>query len=405
MSFSQIPFHKLSFLMLCLLWVALTFSTALVEISFVAALVFWLGWKIQKRTLMPSFNISRRIWVPLAGFVLVSVFSYFWSEYPQNSFRGVFKVLQQVFTFWLVFDVFHKKEDFNFFHKVFMGTLLIVILNSFHQYFRGEDLIRGYEGLPSRAGTRVTGSFHSYGLLGSYLILVLPYVGAMLFYHVRFSRSLKKTLAYLLVFVSGLTVLYWTRSRGCFLAFLAGVFMLIIWARNLRLFVYGFLAVLTGLMMMPWSMIIHFDLELKEQSVIERIDLWNRALDVIKAKPLTGTGINTYADAHQKYDTVKSWRVKDYYAHNGYLQLAAEVGLPALFLFITFLCVFFVTGYRRVFVFSNKMASFQLSGVLLGLFNFLVLVFVDTVFHNLQAVIAFWYYLGFQQTFQKRMDA
>ena len=149
-------------------------------------------------------------------------------------------------------------------------------------------------------------------------------------------------------------------------------------------------------------MLIHLDADRKEQSLVERYYLWDRAISVIKAKPLTGTGINTYAVAHQRYDTTKNWRVRNYYAHNGYLQLAAETGLPGLFLFLAFLIYQFVWSYRRL---AQKKAAGEVTGywiplgLLTSMAGFLVFAFVDTVLHNEQSAMTFWYLAGLQSAY------
>ena len=139
---------------------------------------------------------------------------------------------------------------------------------------------------------------------------------------------------------------------------------------------------------------IHLDIDSKEQSLVERLYLWDRAAHVIKARPWTGTGINTYAVAHQKYDKTQNWRVKNYYAHNGYLQMAAEIGIPGLFLFLLFLLNFFKISLKKIkdWLRSSKPEQgFPLLGICLGVLNFLILTLVDTILHNPPSIKLFWY--------------
>ena len=117
-------------------------------------------------------------------------------------------------------------------------------------------------------------------------------------------------------------------------------------------------------------------------------------VNVIKAKPITGTGINTYAETHEKYDKTQNWRVKRYYAHNGYLQLAAETGLVTLALFLAFLVCYFANAIRRLKENVNSSDNNLTTGIILGLVSFLILALVDTVFHNPQPIMLFWYLAG-----------
>ena len=145
---------------------------------------------------------------------------------------------------------------------------------------------------------------------------------------------------------------------------------------------------------LPKNVLIHLDIESKEQSLVERFYLWDRAIHVIEARPLTGTGINTYAVAHQKYDKTQNWRVKNYYAHNGYLQMGAEIGIPGLFLFLLFLLNFFKISLKNIKDWlrgSKPEQGFPLIGICFGVLNFLILVLVDTILHNPPSVKLFWY--------------
>ena len=69
-----------------------------------------------------------------------------------------------------------------------------------------------------------------------------------------------------------------------------------------------------------------------------RYNLWNRSLMMVKEYPLTGIGIgNVYRNIQfYKDDTENQLQAEN--SHNYYLQIAAELGVPAL---IVFLCILF----------------------------------------------------------------
>jgi O-antigen ligase len=74
-------------------------------------------------------------------------------------------------------------------------------------------------------------------------------------------------------------------------------------------------------------------------SVISRLALWDRALTMIRQFPLTGTGIGTFYAMSPSYhdNRITSWTpFKNFMenVHNYYLQIAAELGVPALILFL-----------------------------------------------------------------------
>jgi len=399
-SLSKIPFRLTAFWALCTFWVALTFSSALVEITFVVALIAWAGWKIQSRKLL-SNRMPVSLLIPFAGFVLLSVLSYFWSDSPSASVRGITKVLQHVSVFWLVADVIEDRRDINRFEKIFVGLMLFTVVNGTFQYVFNRDLLRGFPCGLSHSGLRVSASFHSYGQLASFLICAIPYLTGLFFYFKH--RGIKSwwTITAGIAVPGTLWILFLTRSRGAYLAFLIGMGLFLVFRRHFLLLAGMIMICASSLFVLPRTMILHLDTEFKEQSLVERFYLWDRALHVIKAKPLTGTGINTYAAAHAKYDQTQNWRVKGYYAHNGYLQMAAETGLPCLGLFLIFLAQYFRFSWQHLRALEQSSGRYALMGILVGICNFLVFGFVDTVFHNPQPVMIFWFLMGLQWAYQR----
>ena len=389
-------FHNLALCSVFAMWAALTFSPALVEISFVTALIGWVLWKIpQKFQISP---IPKIIWIPLAGFLIWTLLAWAASEYPAKSFRGITKILQQVLIFVMAADLLKSRQDLRRFEKFFLFVAWVIFTDGIFQYCFGRDFIRGHWSEHSTAGFRIAASFGTYGKFASYLIGTIPYLGVLAFYFRNAMKDSKRCYLTLLVFGGYLLLLFCTRSRGALLAFGAALFFMLLLKRKflwLLIFVVGIIGVAP---LVPRNVVIHLDAELKEQSLVERYYLWQRAIHVIRAKPILGTGVNTYAVAHQKYDQTQNWRVRNYYAHNGYLQLAAETGLPGLFFFLMFLGGYFLYSFRS---FEEAAWNCRLrTGLLTGLISFLVFSSVDTVLHNPQPVMTFWFLMGLQLAYR-----
>ncbi len=398
--FNRIPFYTIALWSLIAFWASLTFSSALMSITFVIALISWAIWKIQARDF--KLSIPRAILLPLAAYLLICAASLLWSDFPKQSFKGVNKVLEQVLLFIMTAEIFASAKSLRRFEYGFIAVLTVLVINGYYQYTFGVDLIRHVVAQDSSAGSRISASFKTYGLLGSFLLLTLPLLSML---GLRFRNKDHKMLAWyfaLPVSFGGFFMLFLTRSRGAILACIAGILVMMIYRKKfLQLFLA--LAVFAGIIMiLPSSMVIHLDTERKEQSIIERFYLWDRAVQVIQAKPLLGTGINTYTVSHALYDKRKNWRVKNYYAHNGYLQMAAEIGLVGLTCFLSFILAVFILGYQH----QRKLANLEDRNVLLGfmggLLNFLIFAMVDTVMHNPQSILSFWFLLGIYYAYQKQ---
>ncbi len=392
----ELDWKRLCFLALCVLFAALTFSTALVETAFFIALVFWVLWKGKQGKVAwgegwhPGFGL-------LAAFSVFCALTFFWSEFPKQSGKGILKVSEHFFLMWMARDVLLGHAEKRKFEKFILWLFAVVVLDAAAQYFLGRDLIRGYAGEPASSGVRLSASFKTYGLFGAFLVVTLPFMTALALQRWSLRKGtgfvtqvlnpvpfLKSLLPFLLVLLGG-TGLFLTRSRGAMVAFAGSTVVLFIlrceWKR-----VFGILlALLLLVALLPKGMLIHLDLYSREQSLVERFYLWDRAVQVIRAKPLGGTGINTYTRSHERYDRTRNWRVKGYYAHNGLLQTAAETGLTGLALFLAGLAFVF----RRAL--SGPCPPWA---VLTGLWGFLLMACVDTILHNNQSVMLFWFWIG-----------
>ena len=380
---------------LLVLWGALTFSSALVEISFMTALICWLSLRLKAgQWLTPA--ISKGTWITLLLFFLWCSLTLIWTEGRYNTFRGILKIAQQAMIFIMAADIFSSHLARKRWQIVFVIFFLILVTNGWYQYFMGKDLIRGFGMGDSTAGWRVTSSFKTYGLLAAYLATTLLAI-FMIGIQCRENQKWQQWYTFLIAFLVGLPILALTRTRGAILAFLVGTFLLLIY-RKKWLIIVGLLCCLAGgISVLPKTMVLHLDIYRKEQSLVERYHLWRRALHVVKAKPITGTGLNTYAMSHAKYDKTKNWRVRNYYAHNGYLQMAAEIGIPGLLFFLAFILSFIRVGWIRLRKGEREQGFNSVMpqcGLFFGALNFLILAVIDTVMHNPQPVMTFWYVLG-----------
>lgn len=375
------------FVSLLVFLASLSFSTALMEISFGAAFGAWLLLRIRHPAPLP---FERRMFLFLSAFVFLSVVSIFWSEFPRQSLRGVFKVLKQFFIFWIAAESLQGGRRNRLAFRVLAGIFIFLGLDGMWQYVFGKDLLRQIPFEVPSTGPRVSASLHNFGLLSAFLVSFWPLLVSGLRREEKPSVSFQTGLG----IVFGLLLLFWTRQRGAWIAFGIGLtFFLVLEKKKSFLFLLV-LAAAIGFLCLPRSNVIHQDKEGRDQSLLERFYLWDRALEVIEARPWTGTGINTYAVAHQKYDQRKSWRVRNYYAHNGYLQIAAETGLPALISFLAFLFFYFRNGFRFLAGDSGGIEKRFLIGILVGTLNFLILGAIDTIFHNPQPVMGFWFLAG-----------
>ncbi len=72
-----------------------------------------------------------------------------------------------------------------------------------------------------------------------------------------------------------------------------------------------------------------------ERSSQKRVEIWRGAMEMAKDHPLFGVGLDAFKVEIEKYVDLDRTTVRD--AHNIYLQVAAELGIPGLLLFLAIL--------------------------------------------------------------------
>ena len=390
---------------LMVLWAALTFSIALTEIAIVCAVICWVGWHLQLKNATGTFFLCTRkgsearqidwfFWAPLAIFFVLVLVSYFTSEYPKQSFRGIFKIAKPLLVFIMAIDLFDDAKSQKRFNGIFLATFLLVVIDCSIQYAFGKDLLRGFAAEHSTAGIRLVGPFGNFAKMATYLVLVIPILGMRFWNDFRQPEQRKRAFYALALTVAALVLLYLTRCRGPIVALVLSLGFLCVYKRWFKALGLAAVLCLALLAIAPHRVIIHQDAQGKEQSLVERFELWKRALDVIEAKPWTGTGINTYNSAHEKYDKQQNWRVRGYYAHNGYLQLTAEIGLPGIFFFLLFLVMYFRKVFGGLGATRGSAEEYTRLGLLMALLAFLIYATADNNLQSPPSLMMFWYLAG-----------
>lgn len=386
-------YQQTCFFFLCGLWCALTFSQALVSICLIAAITAWAihHWLLRKE--QPLFLLPRHLLFFFGIYAACVLLSALGSEFPKESLQGLRKTFSYFIIMVMSFEMLRPAKALRKFYSVISFWAAFLALDAWIQYQFGFDLLRRIPPQDAMAGLRLSASFKTYGLFAAYLIIMIPILlGIGLSY-----RTNKKWGTWYLYFILGwihLWLLYRTLSRGAILAFLLGIIVLLI-AKRKWLWILALVGscAFASWKILPKSYTLHLNHEFQEQSLVERYYLWDRALHVIRAKPWIGTGINTYAKAHAAYDKTQNWRVRNYYAHNGYLQTASEIGLPGLAAFLVFLAAVILEIQKRIQLIAAP-ERFILGGILLAIINFLLFTIADTVLHNLTSATMFWFILG-----------
>ena len=177
----------------------------------------------------------------------------------------------------------------------------------------------------------------------------------------------------LMVTLLGLTV---SASRGGFLGLIAS-FLFVIWRSRQR--VRNLLVVI--LLVVPMALVSpisplrrlmdpnHSDTEAEDNRTI----VWKAGLHMIEAHPLVGVGLGNFKSAVISYE--EPGEKKTFIAHNVYIEIAAEMGLPALLVFFAIIICTFQTleRVRRRTIRGGSSFLYQAAiGVQAGLIGYVV---------------------------------
>lgn len=129
--------------------------------------------------------------------------------------------------------------------------------------------------------------------------------------------------------------------------------------------------------------------DVKDPSAQGRIDIWRGAIEMIKDYPVFGVGYGLFPKIIPMYVPVGN---RD--AHNTYLILAAEMGIPALIIFLIILLIMIRNSYWLYRQCNDKFIKAFALGLLGGLFGLLMVNMFGSRLNSEEVSAYFWIYAG-----------
>ncbi len=124
-----------------------------------------------------------------------------------------------------------------------------------------------------------------------------------------------------------------------------------------------------------------------EDPTTGRSHFWGVTVDVIKAYPLTGSGLGSFGVIYPRYDTRNGmYRLEQ--AHNDYLQTLSDAGIIGALLGIAFIVILFKRGFARRET-HDKFRRGVTTGALAGCFAVLIHSFFDFTLHTTANALLF----------------
>jgi O-antigen ligase len=117
-------------------------------------------------------------------------------------------------------------------------------------------------------------------------------------------------------------------------------------------------------------------------AAVERMAHWQAGWRMFEDNPLDGVGIGNFNERYPDYFVRTAFRVSQGHAHNFYIQVLGETGIPGLLLYLTMLLGFLFLAMRVALSADDRLAQ----AVSLGALGTTAAVAVHNVFENLHVL-------------------
>ncbi|QJT07740.1 O-antigen ligase family protein [Oceanidesulfovibrio marinus] len=356
---------------------------------FLAALVFiWISRVLWRKTAVDWFA---PVMLPLGVLVAWGIFSLTFATYPEFTADRIPGLLTSFFLVLFMANYIDSAEKARFVMTCMALTAGFSGLLAILQYVTVAVLGLNILGSPEDFWVVGSEMIRARGLMGHPNDLGLIFVGMLpalgLFGVARLEPRFKALC--LGAFILGFIALLTTLSRGSWIGFFLAIMVIIALSqrsfsrRRLRgaFVMLAILIPLLGMMAAPFAGTIVNRLSSDESDAAQsRIPLAKSALKVIQANPVEGVGLGNYKQVVLEYDPGVMIGGEDdgpLAAHNMLLYLAAELGIPALVLFLFACTSLFFKGLRGI---RTRLAEINL--LCLGTFAGLAGIFASSMFED-----------------------
>lgn len=374
-------------------------------------LIGWLifAFLIKKILKKQRLFINTPINVPFLFLFVISLISILNTINYPDSLRGIFRLIQYMFIFLIVSEEIKDKRQVK---RIFFSMLLgisLVSLDALWQIYFGKDFIRGNSAIVNIGLRRATASFPDANVLGVYLSAIVPIIIVLTLYYLKD----KKKIIMLLINFLALLGLMLTYSRPTILAVYVILLLLgMIKKDKVLLFILIMLIIIAPFIapasIKNWAKEVNYH-PIRFMCNDDRIAIYRNTLNMIRAHPFIGVGVNTFMKNYKIYKESPEYRnvvTSDYmYAHNNFLHIAGETGLLGLSVFIWLIYKLFMASihiYNKVK--DNFLKNVSLA-LILCLVAFLVNGLTESSLYYSRVAMIFWYLTGFSLSFNRFINA
>ncbi|MCL4392767.1 O-antigen ligase family protein [Patescibacteria group bacterium] len=281
------------------------------------------------------------------AFIIFCIISLFFTINFYTSILYFLYYLSGFFILILSFDILSDIKTVRWFFGILLFIASVFTLYSIYNYIIGYDV-------------RLTGTLLSPDIAAGFLLFIIPIsLYFTIAYKSTFSRLMSIFLSILFI-----TALYITFSRGAYISFLIEMIIMLI-----VLYKYFFKKKLQYIILILITILFSFSLSLLHSSVSNRIslshissvtsgtvqslsvndrlDVYEKSIELTFVKPIFGFGIGTFGEVFLKYQN-RPW-VYFKYTHNQYLEMFVEGGIIGGGIFLLFFSYLFLKGIIDIY--------------------------------------------------------
>ncbi|MFH1776284.1 MAG: O-antigen ligase family protein [Candidatus Omnitrophota bacterium] len=318
-------------------------------------------------------------------------------------------VCYSIFMITLQFD----EKDANACRVIILLSLVITLLRGGYQYFWGYSVLQEYivqnnislikhpylkEIMQTR---RIVSFFPSPNLFAGYISMMLLVCFGIMVGNIT---QIKKIIIFIILFFTGLVMLFFTKSIGALIGFLIGLLVFFIIAHKLKIAkrqkrkVFVFIGCFLICLLLIIAVVALLRLKTTTDSNISnsffnRLYYWKSAINMIRDNFIFGVGGGNFGIIYPEYKYPQANETK--FVHNSFLQIFAENGI---FPFIVFILI---TGHILSTI-KYIRNNFVILGVFCAIVSFFVHNLLSYSFYILQVSFLFWLLLGIYFYYQKK---
>jgi putative inorganic carbon (HCO3(-)) transporter len=365
-----------------------------IEISIAAALLSWGLRKLFAGDL--SLKKTRLNWILLAVFITSAISIFNAADKALVARALVSKCLKYVLLYFAIVETVRSRAVLSNIIKAALFSAVIVTADCYIQYYwMHYDLLRLYPSFkyapltdPSGFLGFPTGPFPFPNDLSSWMLIVLlPSVCVFIWGRKNFRHGLFLG-AFLAPFVF---LFYLANTRSAWLGFFASLFCAFLSQNGLKIAAIVILAILVIVPFLPREKV--GDL-VGLSSMQDRFYMWRIGWKVFLEHPVFGNGLNTFFVRFRDTRSDESRNLRGSYAHNAYLQTAADTGIAGLAAFLALVGTAVYSGFDLARRARGGFYKYLCLGLTAGLLAFLINGFFDTNLQSLPLVSLFWFALA-----------